>query len=369
MRLSNYFIVIVVVLGVAMVSFADFTPPSAHPPESNIAPPVHTGNIPQVRRGALGIQIAPADLVMPAGVGLYTDSAIGVQHHKYTAANSSWTMDAESFALDTNAPISVHGVFSTGPIQSSKSITAPVITVEDLKLSSSADYSRRVCADTATGKLVACTDAVGSQLQAYVSISPTTVVPGTANRLTIQWQATPSATSCTALQGDGFSTGGETWGSDSVTGVILAEGQTAEFVVACSDIFGNTRIASAQLVAVPQAPKIAFSINPAIGSWAKGSFFTTGVSVDPNGGGSMQCRKKIDGAAVSAVNNWSGQVAGVWSSVITIPPGNAQSLNTCHDGCQFKSVLTEPLQSALLTVQCTNAHATTTESRWISAGQ
>ena len=358
----------VIASGVSFV-FAEFSPPVSLPPEGNVAPPLNTGNIAQVKTGPLGIQITPSQFTIPAGAGLYSDATIGVRHDGYTTVNKDWVLNSSQYALDTNAPISVFGVFSAGPIRSETAIVAPEIKVNSLKIAGATDSSRQLCGNTLDGSVVPCTTAVGSQLQVSLKVTPTSIIPGSSTPITVAWQATSSAESCMALQGDGFSTGGEIWGTDKVNNLILADKETAQYVVVCTDAFGNAKFASAQVVGARQAPEITFSINPATGGWSNGAFFTTGLLIDPNGGGSLTCRKKVEGSAVSITNGWSGQKSGQWSAVSSIPPENSQSINTCYDGCQFKDILTEPNQSALLTIQCSNAGATTTESRWISVGQ
>jgi hypothetical protein len=359
-----------ILCGFAVWVLADFVPPTAYPPEGNIPPPLHTGNITQVKKGPLGIQITNSALVIPENVSLYTDSAVGIAHASYTGVNSNWSMNSSQYALDTNAPISVYGLFSTGPIRSESAIVAPELKIQSLKVEgATGDTNRQLCGSTSDGALVPCTSAVGTQLQVSISVSPASVIPDAATPVTVSWQATADAVSCTALQGDGFSTQGEIWGTDKATAVKLADTETSQYVVACTDSYGNTRFASTQVTAARMSPEITFSITPQVGGWKSGVFFTTGFSVDPNGGGAVSCKKKVEGAAISPTNGWSGQKSGQWSSPISIPPGNNQSVNTCFSGCQFKDIVTEPNQSALLTVQCSNAGATTTESKWISVGK
>lgn len=368
MKNLHYIVIALCSFGV-LYATAEFVPPASLPPEGNVAPPLNTGNTPQIRRGQLGIQITNSNLELREGSSLTTDSTIAVEHAEYLSSNSSWLPNTSVYGFDSNAPISVNGLFSTGIIRSEKSVVAPEIKVDALKVENSLGGSSQLCGDTVTGELEVCTTAVGSQLQVSVTAEPASVLPGGSVSPTIEWQATPSAEKCIALEGAGFTTDDEIMGSKKASSITLANGESAQYVVACNDAYGNTKIASTQVQAVEQPPKITFSINPPTGNWSQGAFFTTGLVLNPNGGGTMTCKKRVEGMAVSPTNSWSGQASGQWSSPIAVPPANSQTVNTCYGGCQFKNIVTQPNQSALLSIQCSNSGATTTESRWISVGE
>jgi hypothetical protein len=294
------------------------------------------------------------------------DAAIAIKHDSYTDSNSEWKFDGGVYALDTNAPARVHGLFSTGPVVVQGALTAESLKIATLK---GVSAESELCANGVDGTVSPCTEINGGQLQASIAVSPTSVIPGTETAVTVSWSATASAATCFAIEGAGFSTGGNIIGTDSVTKVNLSIGDTAQYTILCKDKYGNSALAAAQVVSSEHAPKLAFSVNPGVGGWTNGSFFTTGFSVDANGGGAVSCRKKVDGISVVSTNSWSGQMSGVWSTPSSIPPNTSQSINTCGNGCQFNGILGKPYSSALLTVECTNDHASTTATRWISVGK
>jgi hypothetical protein len=54
--LSIFKLLGIALLFISIVSLADFNPPTELPPGGNIAPPIHAGKDPQVKRGPIGIQ-------------------------------------------------------------------------------------------------------------------------------------------------------------------------------------------------------------------------------------------------------------------------------------------------------------------------
>ena len=306
--------------------------------------PIHTGNQLQYKKGPLQFVLKNAE---------------SPDYRKWIDPN--WTATT-GYAIDTDAPISAHGAVFTG-----KLLTPSIL---DTSMASDVPGNSEICADK-NGKYVKCalanTDSDRFSMLTTLSVQPTTIPNNMPTPVTITWSNT-GGDSCVGLQGPGFITDGKKNGTQASMPLVLQNNEKQVFTLVCTDSFGRSQFASSLVntaTTVLPAPVLNFYFssptpmvvaNIAVASSAS-SDVTMQLSIDPNGGGTVQCRKQVLGSAIKSSNPWSGQAAGVWTAYTTLPPNTVKDINTCRSNgmCTAGDIISDINTNAVLVLECKNA--------------
>ncbi len=224
---------------------AQWAPPSGPAPTRNVLAPLHTGDGIQTKNSGLIIQKTNnlQNFIDMARLGFATDSSIGVELPKYATSNPLWEPLKDN-ALDTNAPIAINGAYINTDLESKKSFTTETVFVRGLEKPEPSQVNSFVCAYG--GFLKSCDKVKEAKLKPTVRISVNSgsiIMRNTPTQITVSWNS-EGADRCVALQGDGFSTGYLTSGSNAPNLISLDTGEFAEYSVICYATNGAFEIAS-----------------------------------------------------------------------------------------------------------------------------
>jgi hypothetical protein len=239
-------IIVVGLLG-AVIMHAQFQLPTKNSYEHTLPTVIHVGESPQVRTGGvatLGVQLIPSTQTdanwiqsirgSASGVPAFvTDSSIAVQRHSIPTLDIDWQSSASNFGFDTNAPISVNGLWSERDISTSEPIETETLSLDSIKESPLSQPQIPMCVDISTGAISLC-DGVSKPIITFTS-SPNTISSGDTVRL--NWVVS-NATECHALAGNGFFTSKDTSGSDTSNAINSPAGARENFIIACTNDMG-----------------------------------------------------------------------------------------------------------------------------------
>lgn len=163
----------VVLLATALVTQAQFTPPtttpSCNPSSANcgVPPPINVGPQSQTKKGPLTIEgTTPANpaatptLFEVKNGNILLKGARIISDTNAVNSNPAWTLASplsQIFAVDTDAAISAHGLLSTNYIYAASDIYSVALSLPITTPNyASIPAQRSLCADKVTGKIIAC---------------------------------------------------------------------------------------------------------------------------------------------------------------------------------------------------------------------
>jgi len=249
MKLSKLcWVLVVLVCTSASAVFAQFELPSKDPYSHSLPAVINAGNTPQIKKGGagvLGIRLVPnsmgdmdwlAQFTKSASLpAVVTDSAVSIFRHSILGVDPNWVLNTTLFGLDTNAPISVNGLWSKGAIYTAESVETQSLGFEGIKSAGKSLPQAPLCIKPDTGSLVVCAGV--STPIITLTVSPHTVSAQTPTFVTLNW-STSNASECHALSGAGFYTEKSTSGTDESNQIDKPKGATERFTIACTNDMG-----------------------------------------------------------------------------------------------------------------------------------
>lgn len=164
----------VVLLATAIVTQAQFTPPTTKPncnpvnpydPDCGVPPPINVGPQAQTKKGPLTIEGASTSINLPnifevKNGNIFLKNARIISDSNAINSNPAWSLAnplSQIFALDTDGAVSAHGLMSTNYIYATSDIYSAALSLpSNTPNYASIPAQRSLCADKATGKIITC---------------------------------------------------------------------------------------------------------------------------------------------------------------------------------------------------------------------
>jgi len=249
-------ILIAVCCMVATIASAQFTTAPKDPYTSAVPTILNTGRISQTKKGGaavLGIRLGESTISDGAWIGQLStqgmpgfavDTPILVYRHSITGIDSDWRPTLDVFGFDTNTPISVNGLWSSGVIMSPNEISTQVLGYDVSSYLGPSSAQILMCSINTTGGITACAQQAKPSIT--LSAEPRSVSSSNPRPVTLSWSAS-DVDECHAVSGPGFFADKQLIGTDESNIIQSSSGSSVLFTIACTNSLGTVAFQSAQV--------------------------------------------------------------------------------------------------------------------------